>query len=457
MFERISTNPNYFLPCLGLSIPQAWIFWINSTTSAYEPIVPWQSIYAIISIVLFAAATTLAKRSIDSKMSALRKTATISGTLGSILLVVSNAKDEPIMALCSLVICGFALSLLYIQWGLFYSRIELRYAILLLFITGIVAAAIKTAVFFAPWSIGSILCIAFPGISSALSKKASLTQPPSSNPAILFSKQSMAGLWKAAGAVIAFSMASAVLLATTLPPKETDSILFLANRLTEALLCAGVLVLVFPLRKIFDFPQLWKIILVITATGLLSCMISHQTVLQNVLADASVNFIVLFVWLSLSDIARHSSLSPIFVFGIGWCCWTFPFFLGSIMSIVSKGLATQSILLALALYIVSIASAFCLERRDRDIALVFSDLKDRPAEPSDFDNIDKRCTAAAEHYSLTKRELEVMQHLCKGRSKAYIAEALFVTENTVKGHTKRLYAKLNIHSRKELQQLIDLY
>ena len=46
--------------------------------------------------------------------------------------------------------------------------------------------------------------------------------------------------------------------------------------------------------------------------------------------------------------------------------------------------------------------------------------------------------------------------LCKGRTKAYIAESMFVTENTVKGHTKRLYAKLGVHSKKELQQLIDL-
>ena len=47
--------------------------------------------------------------------------------------------------------------------------------------------------------------------------------------------------------------------------------------------------------------------------------------------------------------------------------------------------------------------------------------------------------------------------LCRGRSKAYIAETLFITENTVKGHARRLYAKLNVHSKKELQQLIDAY
>ena len=49
-----------------------------------------------------------------------------------------------------------------------------------------------------------------------------------------------------------------------------------------------------------------------------------------------------------------------------------------------------------------------------------------------------------------------MQLLCKGRSKAYIAETLFIAENTVRGHARRLYAKLDVHSKKELQELIDV-
>ena len=48
-----------------------------------------------------------------------------------------------------------------------------------------------------------------------------------------------------------------------------------------------------------------------------------------------------------------------------------------------------------------------------------------------------------------------MQMLCKGRSKAYIAETLFITENAVKSHTKRMCAKLGVHNRRELQELIE--
>ena len=43
--------------------------------------------------------------------------------------------------------------------------------------------------------------------------------------------------------------------------------------------------------------------------------------------------------------------------------------------------------------------------------------------------------------------------IAQGRSKAYIAEALFLSENTVRTHAKNVYAKLGVHSK---QELIDL-
>ena len=38
-----------------------------------------------------------------------------------------------------------------------------------------------------------------------------------------------------------------------------------------------------------------------------------------------------------------------------------------------------------------------------------------------------------------------------------IAEELFVSENTVRTHSKRIYAKLDIHKKQELRDLVDTY
>ena len=55
---------------------------------------------------------------------------------------------------------------------------------------------------------------------------------------------------------------------------------------------------------------------------------------------------------------------------------------------------------------------------------------------------------------LTAREVEVLQLLCKGRSKSYIAESLFISENTVRSHSKHIYAKLDVHSKQDILDLI---
>lgn len=46
--------------------------------------------------------------------------------------------------------------------------------------------------------------------------------------------------------------------------------------------------------------------------------------------------------------------------------------------------------------------------------------------------------------------------ICKGRSRAYMAETLFITENTVKTHVSHIYGKLGVHSKTELQHFIGV-
>jgi DNA-binding CsgD family transcriptional regulator len=48
---------------------------------------------------------------------------------------------------------------------------------------------------------------------------------------------------------------------------------------------------------------------------------------------------------------------------------------------------------------------------------------------------------------ITPRELEILQHIARGMSTREIAEALFVSENTVKTHASRLFDKLGVNRR----------
>ena len=48
--------------------------------------------------------------------------------------------------------------------------------------------------------------------------------------------------------------------------------------------------------------------------------------------------------------------------------------------------------------------------------------------------------------SLTEREREVLEQLCKGKSYKMVADALFISHDTVRHHIKNIYKKLQVHS-----------
>lgn len=54
---------------------------------------------------------------------------------------------------------------------------------------------------------------------------------------------------------------------------------------------------------------------------------------------------------------------------------------------------------------------------------------------------------------ITRRELEILELIARGLSNREIAEQLFVTENTVKTHSSRLFDKLSAKRRTQAVQL----
>jgi len=64
----------------------------------------------------------------------------------------------------------------------------------------------------------------------------------------------------------------------------------------------------------------------------------------------------------------------------------------------------------------------------------------------------ERNEARAEQLGVTPRELEVLEAMAAGYSNREIAEKLFVSENTVKTHAARLFAKLSARRRTQAVQ-----
>ena len=78
-----------------------------------------------------------------------------------------------------------------------------------------------------------------------------------------------------------------------------------------------------------------------------------------------------------------------------------------------------------------------------------------PAAPEAVDPIAAGVARVAERYRLSAREAQVCEYLARGRSQTYIRDALLLSKNTVATHVRRIYVKLDVHSKQELIDLVE--
>ena len=102
--------------------------------------------------------------------------------------------------------------------------------------------------------------------------------------------------------------------------------------------------------------------------------------------------------------------------------------------------------------IICVAGVFSPSNRTRQRPWGFSSLI--PAESPEARAM-RRCGELAEEYGLTSRELEVLQQLATGMTKDQIAEALCISPTTAKTHIRNIYAKLDVHSQRELTTKLE--
>jgi DNA-binding CsgD family transcriptional regulator len=69
-------------------------------------------------------------------------------------------------------------------------------------------------------------------------------------------------------------------------------------------------------------------------------------------------------------------------------------------------------------------------------------------DTSSYDNLIAR-------YGITRREREIIEQVCSGKSNQEIADALFISLQTVKDHTHRIYLKMDIKSRVQLIKMMQ--
>lgn len=90
--------------------------------------------------------------------------------------------------------------------------------------------------------------------------------------------------------------------------------------------------------------------------------------------------------------------------------------------------------------------------------LVSSALQRRPFLPVDVPSGEQAyrdsLVKAVAQLDLTEREREILVLIASGKRRRAIAQELYISEDTVKSHTRNIYRKLGVHSRSDIESLL---
>jgi DNA-binding NarL/FixJ family response regulator len=75
------------------------------------------------------------------------------------------------------------------------------------------------------------------------------------------------------------------------------------------------------------------------------------------------------------------------------------------------------------------------------------DFPEEPAKDISFEDFCKK-------FEVSPRESDIIREICNGLSNKEISDKLFISLQTVKDHTHRIYIKTNVRSRAQLMNLV---
>ena len=449
------------MACVGLWAVFTWVYWFNTSSLRLAgPDVPtWLNISGMMFATQLVAACLWLRRPFlgglersDVPLAILGMVCTASILVSGLLRTTSLA-----WAVTNVAVAGLCGGVGYLRWATFFSDLSIRDAVACLSAAYLVSAIFKMVLDFLPPIVAALLALVLPIVSCvSLRCVARLSQEelPKGRGKIVYQKGSYGILLRVVLCVCAFCVIRQVLLIVTGNENNQFAGLVISH-VVELVLAAGVLCWVFALRRSLDFPQLWRFIFLFMLTSVLVQCVSPGNVWGDLLLEVTTTSTWMLLWLLVCDIAHHCDLHPYVVTGLGWGMYTGGNYLGMLVAWVF-GLETPTPLVGLVLaWALGVVTVFLLDSRAPDVQLIFADLHPR-VKPEEFASVDELCTELAASAGLSARELDVLKLIAKGRSRAYIAEELFLSENTVRGYTSRLYGKLGVHTRDELQRKLGV-
>lgn len=328
------------------------------------------------------------------------------------------------------------------------------------------------------------------------------TDVPHDHPAVY--RRALADTWRSALSLGGLGFCTGVMRAVAIPDPSVGSMVNLIS-MAASFLAATTLLALWSRRSVkLNVPNMYRNLFPVILLAFLAMPLvpvsSVGWLAALLYAFHSVG--VLFMMIQCAQISRDRGINPVFVYGffggIMYALHDFGFILGSVANALLASGQTSYAMIALSAVCVLGILFTVGQKRDGDQAAVLSDGNsielvglthphiddsslgnraddvDESALPNTIsvgdsdsavesqqvvymDQVAERVKLVQADYGLTTRETEVTELLARGETVARIAEELFISENTVRMHSKRIYAKLDVHKKQQLRDLVDSY
>ena len=224
--------------------------------------------------------------------------------------------------------------------------------------------------------------------------------------------------------------------------------------LIEIAVAVSLLVTVYRQHTNLTFPNLWMLILVVYATGLVIVTYGGEGTTGGMatgLVTAAQMLVVAFWWFALSDIAQRTSLPSDVVFGLGYPVYMLP------MAIISSGfiepMGHLRSMPLLAVYALLVSVYLCMRARPHKGHELLTGLT--LTAVSRGDKLTHQMNLLEQAFGLSPRERQIAELYAQGRSRSYISDKLILSEATVRDHISHVYRKLDVHNKQDFLNKLE--
>ena len=396
--------------------------------------------------------------------------------VGTVLLCLPASLPLPAspreVAVAGAVLGGVGIGWSYLQWGCYYASLDVRGIIAAIFGAMALGSVVKLPLDVLPPVACCVACVALCLLGPALVRLAwrrlaaggrgvpKLGYADAPRPRLRDAVEGIRPFVKVFVGVIAYGLVIGISQGIVVPADPMPK--WVLSGVHHALEVVAALAMLWYVlggkSRGLRFSSVWVVVLISTGAGVMLLPLVGPAFTGWALIAVAVaqTLVVMLLWAMLADVARaqRDRVCPVAVFGLGWTVYSLPFPIGHQIGATLGDTGAGAAWIGLIIYVLAVATALFLNDRDFSQNRIFAGLEPRALPVTMGDAVARACRAIGAEAGLTDRETDVLRLLSLGHSKGYVAENLCISENTVRSHARHLYAKLGVHSKQELLDLV---